>query len=97
MENTENTTTTESGNYELPICGITGKPLPWNKRLWISTYIDGKLEQIPLYLDKDEVRALHRQSPTYKAKKGAESSDTPVSDTTTDSEVKEEVTMDSLS
>lgn len=84
-ENAENTT--DTGNYELPICGITGKPLPWNKRLWISTYIDGKLEQIPLYLDKDEVRALHRQSPTYKAKKGAESSDTEV----------EEVTMDSLS
>jgi hypothetical protein len=94
MENTENTTA-DIGNYELPICGITGKPLPWNKRLWISTYIDGKLEQIPLYLDKDEVRALHRQSPTYKAKK-AESSDTSVSDTNTDTEV-EEVTMDSLS
>lgn len=92
-ENAENTT--DTGNYELPICGITGKPLPWNKRLWISTYIDGKLEQIPLYLDKDEVRALHRQSPTYKAKKG-ESSDTSVSDTNTDTEV-EEVTMDSLS
>ena len=45
-ENAENTT--DTGNYELPICGITGKPLPWNKRLWISTYIDGKLEQIPL-------------------------------------------------
>jgi len=94
MENTENTTA-DTGNYELPICGITGKPLPWNKRLWISTYIDGKLEQIPLYLDKDEVRALHRQSPTYKAKKG-ESSDIAVSDTNTDTEV-EEVTMDSLS
>ena len=94
-ENAENTT--DTGNYELPICGITGKPLPWNKRLWISTYIDGKLEQIPLYLDKDEVRALHRQSPTYKAKKGAESSTTEEVDNTVENTVEEKVTMASLS
>jgi len=59
----------EENQYELPICGITGKPVPWNKRTWISRYINGELKTIPFYLDIDAVRDLHRQSPTYKAKK----------------------------
>lgn len=62
-----------SNDYQNPICGITGKEVPWNKRTWISRYIDGELKTIPLYLDIDAVRDLHRQSPTYKAKKAAAS------------------------
>lgn len=68
MEN--NTQTATKAEYQLPICGITGEPLEWSDRCWISTYVNGKLEQIPLYLNKKEVIKLHRQSPTYLAKKG---------------------------
>lgn len=60
-----------SNDYQNPICGITGQEVPWNKRTWISRYVDGELTTIPLYLDIDAVRDLHRQSPTYKAKKAA--------------------------
>lgn len=55
-------------DYQNPVCGITGKELEWGERLWMSTYINGKLEQIPLYLSKDEVLKLHKQSPSYKTK-----------------------------
>ena len=43
-------------------------------------HIDGKLEQIPLYLSKDAVLKLHKQSPSYKPKN-------KVSDDTNDNQV----------
>jgi len=55
-------------DYQNPVCGITGVELEWGERLWMSTYIEGKLEQIPLYLSKDAVLKLHKQSPSYKPK-----------------------------
>ena len=67
-------------DYQNPVCGITGKELEWGERLWMSTYINGKLEQIPLYLSKDEVLKLHKQSPSYKPKNN-------VSDDTKDNQV----------
>ena len=33
-------------DYQNPVCGITGVELEWGERLWMSTYINGKLEQI---------------------------------------------------
>lgn len=61
-----------NNDYQNPVCGITGKEVPWSKRTWISVPINGKFETIPLYLDIDAVRDLHRQSPTYIAKKNTE-------------------------
>ena len=61
-------------DYQNPVCGITGKELEWGERLWMSTYIDGKLEQIPLYLSKNEVLKLHKESPTYKSKNNEDTS-----------------------
>lgn len=61
-------------DYQNPVCGITGKELEWGERLWMSTYINGKLEQIPLYLSKDEVLKLHKQSPSYKNRNNEDTS-----------------------
>ena len=60
-DNTNSVDSTETKQYELPICGITGKPLEWGQRTWISTYVKGKrklflciwiLKQFVLYIDK---------------------------------------------
>lgn len=89
--NTNSVDSTESKPYELPICGITGKPLQWGQRTWISTYVNGQLETIPLYLDIEEVRKLHRQSPTYKAKKGTQDTQQVENQVNMDDLVEEEV------
>ncbi len=95
MQEDNNTTnsvdSTETKQYELPICGITGKPLEWGQRTWISTYVKGKKEVIPLYLDIEAVRALHRQSPTYIAKKGNQDTQQVENQVNMDDLVEEEV------
>ena len=67
------------------VCGITGKTLTeWRERTFVQRYINGTLQTIPLYLDINEVIALHKQSETYLAKKEAKAaeaaSDTEVSE-----------------
>ena len=79
------------------VCGITGKTLTeWRERTFVQRYINGSLQTIPLYLDVNEVIALHTQSPTYLAKKAGESAEvsapaTEVAETTESTEVLEEV------
>ena len=79
------------------VCGITGKTLTeWRERTFVQRYINGSLQTIPLYLDVNEVIALHKQSPTYLAKKAGESAEvsapaTEVAETTESTEVLEEV------
>ena len=42
------------------VCGITGKTLTeWRERTFVQRYINGSLQTIPLYLDVNEVIALH--------------------------------------
>ena len=58
------------------VCGITGKTLTeWRERTFVQRYINGSLQTIPLYLDINEVIALHKQSETYLAKKEAKAAD----------------------
>lgn len=78
------------------VCGITGKTLTeWRERTFVQRYINGSLQTIPLYLDINEVIALHKQSETYLAKKQAKAeesaSDSNESATTESTEVLEEV------
>lgn len=78
------------------VCGITGKTLTeWRERTFVQRYINGSLQTIPLYLDINEVIALHKQSETYLAKKQAKAeesaSDSEESATTESTEVLEEV------
>jgi len=78
------------------VCGITGKTLTeWRERTFVQRYINGSLQTIPLYLDINEVIALHKQSETYLAKKQAQAeesaSDSDESATTESTEVLEEV------
>jgi hypothetical protein len=78
------------------VCGITGKTLTeWRERTFVQRYINGSLQTIPLYLDINEVIALHKQSETYLAKKQAKAeesvSDSDESATTESTEVLEEV------
>ena len=79
------------------VCGITGKTLTeWRERTFVQRYINGSLQTIPLYLDVNEVIALHKQSPTYLAKKAGESAEvsapaTEVAETTESTEVLEAV------
>ena len=58
------------------VCGITGKTLTeWRERTFVQRYINGSLQTIPLYLDINEVIALHKQSETYLAKKEAKAAE----------------------
>lgn len=58
------------------VCGLTGKTLTeWRERLFVQRYIGGKLQTIPLYLDVNAIIELHRQSPTYIAKKSGDSAE----------------------
>ena len=58
------------------VCWITGKTLTeWRERTFVQRYINGSLQTIPLYLDINEVIALHKQSETYLAKKEAKAAD----------------------
>ena len=67
------------------VCGITGKTLTeWRERTFVQRYINGSLQTIPLYLDINEVIALHKQSETYLAKKEAKAAEAA-----TDTEVSE--------
>ena len=67
------------------VCRITGKTLTeWRERTFVQRYINGSLQTIPLYLDINEVIALHKQSETYLAKKEAKAAEAA-----TDTEVSE--------
>ena len=61
----------------------------------MQRYINGSLQTIPLYLDVNEVIALHKQSPTYIAKKAGDSAEASAPATevaeTKDDEVLEDV------
>jgi hypothetical protein len=58
------------------VCGITGKTLTeWRERTFVQRYINGSLQTIPLYLDINEVIALHKQSETYLAKQEAKTAE----------------------
>ena len=77
------------------VCGITGKTLTeWRERTFVQRYINGSLQTIPLYLDVNEVIALHKQSPTYIAKKAGDSAEASAPDTEEVSETKDEEVLE---
>lgn len=53
-------------NYEM-VCGITGDTITeWKDVAFLQTYINGKLETIPLHINKWALIELHNASPTSR-------------------------------
>ena len=79
------------------VCGITGKTLTeWRERTFVQRYINGSLQTIPLYLDVNEVIALHKQSPTYIAKKTGDSAEASAPATEEVAETKDEEILEEV-
>ena len=79
------------------VCGITGRTLTeWRERTFVQRYINGSLQTIPLYLDVNEVIALHKQSPTYIAKKAGDSAEASAPATEEVAETKDEEVLEEV-